>query len=134
MELSIDPADDLLGNEMRERPYRPLREIHGIAQFVNLRDMGRHRHEIGLSQCLELARLRGNALQRTRHPAAEHPDDRNEGRADNDRENRVPLNWSLRTFWTKSSWAASSNMLPLYRFAERELRQPEQVSPVPRHH
>ena len=25
-----------------------------------------------------------------------------------------PVNWSLRTSWTKSSWAASNNMLALY--------------------
>ena len=40
-----------------------------------------------------------------------------------------PLNWRLRTFWTKSSWAASSSMLAAIAFAEGELRQPEQIIP-----
>ena len=33
------PADNLFGYEARERPYRPLRQIDGIAELVNLADM-----------------------------------------------------------------------------------------------
>ena len=123
------PADDLLGNEMRERPYRPLREVHGVAQFMNLRDMGRHRHRIGLGEILEFSCLRGNGIQRTRHAAAEHPDHRDEGRADNNREDQS-RELELPDVLDKIILGRQQQYAGAVSFAERELRQPEQVTPA----
>jgi hypothetical protein len=45
--------DDLLGNEVRERPDGALREIDGAAKFVNFLDVGGDRRRVGRSQFLQ---------------------------------------------------------------------------------
>jgi hypothetical protein len=42
---------------MRERPYRPLRQIDRVAEFVNLADKRGHRREAGFGHRLKLPRL-----------------------------------------------------------------------------
>ena len=128
-----DPADDLLGNEMRERPDRSLREIDRVAEFVNLPDMRGNRHQTGLRQRLKLARLRRNAFQRLRHRAAEHPDDRNKGRASDDREDE-PIELQLADVLDEVILGRQQQYAAAISFAEGEFRQPEQIIPAPRHH
>jgi hypothetical protein len=60
-----DPADNLLGDEVRERPDGSLGEIDRGSEFVNLADMRGNRREAGLPEPLKLACLLRNAFQRT---------------------------------------------------------------------
>ncbi|KGJ66511.1 hypothetical protein BJA5080_08318 [Bradyrhizobium diazoefficiens SEMIA 5080] len=112
---------------MCERPYRPLRQIDGAAQLVNLANIRGYRREAGFSQRLKLASLRRDAFQGVRHCAAEHPDQRHKGRTDDDREDQSgklePSNILNEVILGSQQQDAA-----VVSFAKCELRQSEQVA------
>ena len=112
---------------MGERPDRSLREIHRLAQFINLRDTGRNRHRIGLGERLKLLCLRGNGISAHAPSAAEHPDQWDEGRAgDNGEDECVEL--ELADALNEVVLGRQQQYAGAISFAEGELRQPEQVA------
>lgn len=103
----------------------PLRKVHCTAQRVDFLDVGRDRHQFGFGQCLQFARLRGDALDGVRHLAAEHPGDRKEGRADRDREDQT-IELEPADVLNEVVLCSQQQDAAILTFAQRKLHHPEQ--------
>ena len=125
MELSINPRTISLGTKCANDQIARCARFMCAAQRVDFLDVGRHRHEFGFSQGLQLASLRGNALDSPGHLAAEHPDDRNEARADQDRENKS-IELKLADVLDEVILGRQQQYVAAVTLAERELRHPEE--------
>ncbi len=128
MELSMTPRTISLGTKCANDHMARWARLTVRAEFVDFPDMRGHRHEARLRERLKLARLRRNASQGLRHRAAEHPDNRKKGRANDDRENQ-PLELELPDVLDKVILGGQQQYAAAITFAEGELRQPEQVIP-----